>query len=282
MLLPGAINLPSNLNPNLMWTVSIFHDFSFKSTFIFCIFLGILFSGLAGLFPLVWSFRTLAFLFLLLSDSFQNSTGARTHIYQFWLWSSFFMCLIPGNISPWQKTQENRLYKMQLITGLWGATSIVLIFYFFSGSWKLIGIIQQIINNEPNLISQDGLIYHIASEIIRAGAQPIAFNFLDENRYLNPFLGIGVVMIQLFTVTGIFKGRLLPLIGTTLIFFHVSTFLILSITYPPNVYLVSLLFCASPLKHDIKLIKLKRRFGLFVNIFNRVIGINLKLNRKQF
>ncbi len=192
--------------------------------------------------------RLLFILFLLFEIQF-NSVGAPTHLYQFWLWSSLALALMPKI-----HHDENSTH---LFWGIRTSVSIILLMYFFSGYWKVFGAIQQMLSGEPHLFSPDGLVYHMYSEVIRAGAKPLLMPFLMENRFINPALSFGVVFIQLAALIGIFKLNWHRQIGIGLLVFHIGTAFILDITYPTNFLLVLWCFIMSPFQNQVYPVVLK-------------------------
>ena len=198
---------------------------------------------MAGSWPRQQSFRILVFIALFLTNAVTNSAGATTHLYQFWLWSAFVLATVPGQFP---RVTEHR-FRQNLIWGWWGAQSIVLMFYGLSGFWKTEGLIEQLFKGEPNLLSNSGISYHLASEMIRTGSQPLLGRWLLQFQSFSPLLAIGVIVLQLSCFAAIFRpGWLTRALGIGLILFHVGTYLFLAITYPTNVVLVGILLATSP------------------------------------
>ena len=183
--------------------------------------------------------RRILFLFFFLFEIQFNHVGASTHLFQFWLWSSLALALVP-NLTSSEASSE------QLKQGIRTSISIILLMYFFSGFWKLIGVVQQMLAGEPHFFSSQGLLYHIYSEIIRAGAKPMLLPFLSEHTFINPILSITVVALQLSCLVGIFKTSWHRPLGIGILLFHVGTALILDITYPTNFLLVMWCLILSP------------------------------------
>ena len=203
------------------------------------VFIVLALSVFCALKPFKSMLRRILFLVFFLFEIQFNQVGAATHLYQFWLWSALSLALIP-NLDNSEKSEQH------LNLGIRTSISIVLLMYFFSGFWKLIGVFQQLIAGEPHFFSSQGLLYHMYSEIIRAGAKPLLLPFLSEHTYLNPILSISVVALQLACVIGIFKTKWHRPLGFGILLFHVGTALILDITYPTNFLLVMWCLILSP------------------------------------
>lgn len=202
---------------------------------------------LVGLFlvksPKNQTLRVLLFFCFLIFEEQINSIGAKTHLFQFWLWSSLGLALVPT-----LKKQEIEFKIKNLELGIWAAGSIILCMYFLSGLWKLIGVFIQLLANEPHLLTRDGLTYHVYSEVLRANANPIAMNFLKSQSWINPILSLGVIFIQIGAILGVFNLKFWKPLGFFLLSFHFGTLLILDITYPTNFLLVGIVFLLNPLR----------------------------------
>lgn len=185
-----------------------------------------------------WLRKILFFIFLIFEIQF-NDVGAATHLYEFWLWSSLALALMP-KLNTSAKSSEH------LTLGIKTCISIILLLYFLSGFWKTYGAFEQILAGEPHLFTSEGLLFHMYSEIIRAGAKPLLLNFLSTHSFLNPILSVSVVVLQLSCVIGIFKTHWHRYLGFGLLLFHAGTALILDITYPTNFLLVTWGLILSP------------------------------------
>lgn len=214
----------------------------------------------AALYPLKWWTRALAFVFVFLFNAYNSSFGGVTHLYQFWLWCSFVLALMP-TVCGLEK-RSNR----QLLLNSWLATQCMcLLFYSMSGFWKIYGAFVQFLAGEPTVFSPSGLGYHVASEIIRAGMNPLLGRLFIEHPWLSPPFAIPVALFQFASVFVIFKFKWHRLWGVGLICFHLGTFLILAITYPTNFFLVGLLFLASPFVDGE--LKVKKQLYRFKKLF---------------
>ena len=232
------------LTPSFRWPLGIFDGTPLPTVQIFCCLILILVCCLAGIWPRSQSFRILVFVALFLMNAVANSAGATTHLYQFWLWSAFIMATVPGRS---KKITERRFY-YYLMLGWWGAQAIVLMFYGLSGFWKTVGLFEQIFKGEPNLLSASGLSYHLASEMLRTGSQPLLGPWLLKFQWFSPVLAIAVIVLQLSCLAALFRGGWLRrAVGIGLILFHIGTYLFLAITYPTNVVLVGVLLATNSL-----------------------------------
>lgn len=185
--------------------------------------------------------RIFVFISLLLYTAVTISSGALTHLYQFWMWSSFLLAWSPS-IKDDSPAELKNIYCL-----MWsGAQSIVLLMYGLSGLWKVIGFIAQLSRGETGIFSPHGLSYHYASEVIRAGANPLLGSWLLNHGHWQPLMSIAVVLLQLFCFVGIFNKALRHYLGFALICFHLSTYFFLSINYPTNFALIPVLFLMLP------------------------------------
>lgn len=240
-------NLPKHFSPPLLWQVSFLSVFPFKEIFLISILFVLFFCLCTILLPGSAFWRRALFVALFCFEGLNSSIGGRTHLFQFWLWSCFFLALMPDI----KKIPSPRKQFLNLVYGWYSVIIIILIFYGLAGFWKLIGFFQQFFLGEPQIFSPKGLLYHIASEKIRSGANPMAFELLAQHLWLNPLLELAAVTLQCSCFLAIFFCGSQRFIGLLLIIFHLATYFILSITYPTNLLLVGLTICNSPFKKTI-------------------------------
>ena len=205
--------------------------------------LAMLFSFAAAMRPKFQIFRIFFSIFFFLFNALANSEGGLTHLWQFWLWSSVVLAFLP-TIDFKNNRATKRVEKLIYLNGWWSAQALVLMFYFLSGFWKLVGFVVQFAAGEPNFLSADGLKYHLASEIIRAGADPLFKRFIFHQSILSPILALSALCLQLFCLPCIFIARFRPWAGIGLLFFHIGTSVFLGISYPTNFFLLGVLFVA--------------------------------------
>ncbi len=195
----------------------------------------------AALKPTSQSLRLLFVLSLFFFNALANSGGGLTHLWEFWLWSSVVLALLPTIVIK-NDIPTKRVEKLIYLNGWWSAQAIVLLFYFLSGFWKLVGLIGQLRAGEPNFLSTDGLKYHLASEVIRAGANPLFKSIIYNQPLLSSLMAFGALVLQLSCLPIIFKVKMRPWVGMGLLFFHIGTSVFLGISYPTNFFLLGILF----------------------------------------
>ncbi len=234
-------NFQSDFKPIYFNVASIFTGLNYRQSLLYSSVILIFCCFLAAM-KVRWRLPKIAVsLSLLLYAAVTNSAGGLTHLYQFWFWSSVMLIWAPSI-----KDHSNDDTKKFYLVSWWGAQSIVLLMYGLSGMWKCIGFFVQILQNQTGIFMTSGLSYHLASEIIRAGANPVLGQWLLENPDLQPMLAIPTAVIQLSCFVGIFKTQLRPYLGLALIVFHLGTFFFLAINYPTNFALIPILFLLVP------------------------------------
>lgn len=239
LALPWSIE--TGLYPELRWPLGVFTGTDIGLVLLITALLLMASAAWAGCQPLHQIPRVCVFLSLFLMNAAINSRGATTHLYQFWLWSSFMLALIPSSASLSPRERARNLW-----VGWSSAQSMVLLFYGLSGLWKLIGVLIQWWNNEPHFLGYGGIAYHLASEKLRADSRPILGDFLLNHPGWSPVFATAVMGLQLLCWVGIVRPDWRRPLGLGLIGFHLSTYLGLSITYPPNVFLVGMLLATNP------------------------------------
>lgn len=224
-------------------------DWNSKNYGILLLFILVIFCFIAQSRPLESLWRRVCFLLLLMFEMHYNKVGAVTHLFQFWLWSAFILALMP----PYQQHSEKDWFTDHLRKAVQYSIGMILSFYFLSGLWKLIGVFIQLIHGEPHFFTTNGLVYHLYSEILRAGANPLLKNLILQHREFNIFLSVSAVSIQIFAISGIFKTHYHRRIGYLLLAFHLGTAAALDITYPTNIILVIWALVLSPFNNSIRL-----------------------------
>ena len=186
-------------------------------------------------------YRVSIFLLTLCFESFYNSNGLKTNLFVFWFWSIFALALLPTTSL---KTEIKKFYYYSW--SIWLQQSIVLTLYFLSGFWKFTGMVSQEILNQDSILSNKGLTYHLASEIIRTQNYPILRNLILAETALNPLMMVSVLLFQLSSVYFIFKPKHIKLYGLMSLAFHFGSYFALSISYPTNLVLGICLFLNDP------------------------------------
>ncbi len=234
-------NFRADFKPVYLSVATLFTGLEYRLALLYSSLLLIGFCFIAAL-KVTWRWPKVAVSLALLNfAAVTNSTGGLTHLYQFWLWSSLMLIW-----APTIKKNSSEDDQKQYLASWWGAQSIVLLMYGISGMWKCIGFIVQIFQNQTGIFMPSGLSYHLASEIIRAGADPILGTWLLAHPNLQPLLAIPTALIQLSCFVGIFNAGLRPYLAVALILFHLGTYFFLAINYPTNFALIPILFLLVP------------------------------------
>lgn len=180
-----------------------------------------------------------------------NRIGAPMHTFQFWLWPTFILALIPAAT----KFEPDYWVSQHLKPAIQFAIGIVLLFYGLSGFWKVYGIIVDLFTGVPHLLTTDGLIYQIYSLKIKFGAKTALADFLIQNKSFNIPIILSVVLIQLSCLVGLFNTSLHNKLGWLLLLFHIGGALLLAIPYPTNVLLIFVTLLTSPFGKESQLLK---------------------------
>lgn len=199
--------------------------------------------------------RTLVFISVLLVNAIDSSYGHVEHAYYGWLTTTFIFIFLPDI----KKADDYLNRKKQVLSIIFLAQFSSIICYAMAGIWKARYLFENLYqgDNEKILYS---LSNPIAFQHIRYGIEMNQFSlFLINHLYFSTSLFIVLVCIQLLSPIIIFFGRLHVLFALVIFIFHLSSEIILKISFRPQMYLILLLFLFSPFKQPFFKINISKR-----------------------
>jgi predicted DCC family thiol-disulfide oxidoreductase YuxK len=194
---------------------------------------------LTVMFPFSFLLRLCSFLSVFFFAAFQNSFGAFFHSIHFLVFVSFAFLFLPTTRSV--RKQTTRQTSMKLVSIFWFVQFSLLYFYTIAGIWKVYGTGLAIFWSETMMRT-------VVSRAIGNGGQPIiAEQMVASNMMGSQLFYLVNLAIQLFSFFVFFRPALHKIYGFALCAFHLGTYLLLHITFPPHIIVWGLFFIMSPL-----------------------------------
>lgn len=192
-------------------------------------------------------FRCFCFVGFFFTVTYVNSFGKINHGFHAWLFVAFIYCFLPN----WSTTKNGKsppsiTHRQQLLTILFAAQAMVMLFYSMSGAWKIYTAINQIQAGQIHAFHPYALAYLTADRLLQTSTPTMLGAQIIEYPILGWPLHISAIYIELFAVVAAFRPTLHRLWGILLVLFHFGTILILSIGFTQNMLLIGLLLIMSP------------------------------------
>ena len=190
--------------------------------------------------------KLLVFVAFLLTASFRTSfgLGSINHGNHYWLWLAFCFCFLPSGGREDLRTSMASRYRFLLT--FWFAQALILLFYSMSGFWKLAAGIEALVLGEFSGFHPDALAQITAWKMLQTGDESL----LGPTLMAYPWVGwpahLWVIYVELVAFIVLFRPALHRLWGAMLVAFHIGTFLLLNISFPKHVLVLTLLFVWSP------------------------------------
>lgn len=201
-------------------------------------------SFLAIAFPQRRVSRLLAFLGLFLSAALHNSFGKIDHGHHTWIYVSLIFIFLPeGEEAAIARSISARQRYLLVFAG---AQASFLMTYSLAGFWKLYAGIEQALAGEVGVLSLDGFAYLTADRLLQTSSESVLGPLVIAHPWFSGPLMIAGIYFELFALVAVFRPSLLRLWGVMIVTFHLSTLLILTIRFLPNVLLAAILLIAAP------------------------------------
>ncbi len=181
--------------------------------------------------------RILFFVGFFFNVALDNSFGKLNHGLYLPLMLSFFLSLIPSELS------KNREEKTVLIIAT--AQFSLLLVYTLTGFWKIFWGVIEFFTKEVSLFSPLSFRNTIIYQFDLTGKTTVGEWFL-EHYILGYLVYLFVIYIEFFSITIFFKGNLLKIWGILLVLIHMGINLILGVNFSQNIIVIGLLLVYSP------------------------------------
>jgi hypothetical protein len=136
--------------------------------------------------------------------------------------------------------------RQKFLLVFWGCQAIVALTYSMAGIGKLVGGIRQFLLGQSFIFQPNAPALHIADRLLATGStSPLGPWAVDHYIFVWPFF-VGVVYLLLFSFPAVFRPNIHRVWGLGLILFHIGNFVFINIGFSAHIYLISLIFLASP------------------------------------
>jgi hypothetical protein len=187
--------------------------------------------------------RILSFISIILYQSILLSFGGTVHQTYPFLYITFLFLFLPDFSKTSFKHTENRKKTILLFLG---AQAFFLLFYSMSGIEKIIEAVFQTLNGEVSILHPTGMSMLLSDWSIFTLKEPIFIHYILNFPLLGWLGMIGVVYLETFALSILFKPELQKIWGVGLILFHVSTIYAMNVAFFPFLLLINALLLSSP------------------------------------
>lgn len=199
---------------------------------------GLLFALGAVVAPGIFAWRLGAFLHLLLHVAIRNSYGSINHGTHVLLLVSFALLFLPNRR---RGQRDERCNVRSSLTVLWLAQSVLLLTYTLSGVWK-------IWYGRLELFSSDALTRILLERLLaEADDIPLLLPYVAQHSLLAQAMWLGTLYIELFALLVVFRPHLHRPLGIVFMLFHVTSDLLMNISFPNHFVLLGIFLVLSPL-----------------------------------
>ncbi|WP_419943908.1 DCC1-like thiol-disulfide oxidoreductase family protein [Candidatus Poriferisodalis sp.] len=228
---PTAPLWPIRLAEQLVGTAWLRHELALMAA-------GLLFALGAAASPRIFVLRFGAFLHLMLHVAILNSYGSINHGVHVLLLVGFALLFLPGRRSDRRHERNN---VRPCLVALWMAQSVILLSYTLSGIWKIwYGRLELFASDALTRILLDRLLAE-ADEI------PMLLPFVAQRDWLAQSMWWMTLYIEIFAMLVVFRPHLHRPIGAVLMLFHITSDLLMNISFSLNIVMVGLFLLLSPL-----------------------------------
>ena len=255
---PTAPLWPIRLLEQIIGTAWLRHELALMAA-------GLLFAIGAAVSPRMFVLRFGAFLHLMLHVAIRNSYGSINHGVHVLLLVGFALLFLPGRRSD-QRPERNNV--RSCLTALWMAQSVILLSYTLSGVWK-------IWYGRLELFSSDALTRILLDRLLaEADEIPLLLPFVAQRDWLSQSMWLMTLYIEIFALLVVFRPHLHRPIGAVLMLFHITSDLLMNISFSLNIVMVGLFLLLSPLAPD--------RFSLSGTVRSLpIVGIPFRVMRRR-
>ena len=194
--------------------------------------------------------RILVFLAFLSASAFRSSfgLGSINHGNHYWLWTGFCFCFLPSGGRAELGSSLAGRHRYLLVFSF--AQGLILLFYTMSGFWKAAAGVEALILGRIGTFHPEALATIVAAKMIQLDRPTLLGPWLTENAWAGWPVYLFVVYIELFALWVWFRPSLHRLFGLALACFHIGTFLLLGISFPKHVLILTILLIWSPFLPD--------------------------------
>ena len=194
--------------------------------------------------------RVLVFLGFLSASAFRSSfgLGSINHGSHYWLWTGFCFCFLPSGDQRKLGGSLASRYRYLLVFSY--TQALILLFYSMSGFWKVAAGIEALIEGRIGAFHPEALATIAAAKMIQIDKPTLLGPWLADNPWAGWPAYMFVVYIELVALFAWLRPSLHRVFGLALACFHIGTFLLLGISFPKHVLILTILLIWSPFLPD--------------------------------
>ena len=202
-------------------------------------------SLLASLLPQFRLVRILSFIALLEFVSLYFSVLQLDVDWYTMLLVSFMLIFLPNK---WGKTHLlSVIFRQKFLLVFWGCQAVVALTYSMAGLGKLVGGVSQFLSGESFILEPKAAALQVADRLITTNSTSLLGPWgVDHYMLIWPFF-LGTIYLLLFSFFAVFRPNTHRIWGLGLILFHIINYLFINIGFSAHIFLLALIFLASPL-----------------------------------
>ena len=240
----GWIERARGAAPSLLWPVTWMRFVGIEVGVVAVHVFSVAAALLAALCPHVRLLRALAWLGFFEAVGFTWSFGKISHSWHAWLWVGLCFVLLPDRALS--AIEARRSDRQGVLTVVWLAQALPLLFYSLTGGWKVVGAIMQAARGETHSFSPDALAIQLARVHLMTGSRSALGGFFIDHALLGWPLYLLAIYLELFALLVAFRPALQRPWAICLITAHIVVYLTMRIDFMSQAFLLALLFFRSP------------------------------------
>jgi predicted DCC family thiol-disulfide oxidoreductase YuxK len=183
--------------------------------------------------------RFLVFLSVFLYVSLISSFGKIDHFMHFVIVASFLFIFLPSS--------KAKSIKGSTLKVFFGVQTFILVAYFLSGSFKVLGAVKQVLSGSASAFSNDSLAINLSKTMMAFDFDYFFTDFLLSHfSYFFSILLVLGYLVELLAVYFLFKRKYHRLYGVVLLLFHAGILLTVGADFIAQMLIVALFFVFSP------------------------------------
>ena len=190
--------------------------------------------------------RVAAFAGILMAVALFNSYGKINHNDHPLILAALVLVFLPGS-SRGKRPSPGAM--RGYCETFWGAQATMLLLYTIAGFMKLLGVLTNLQRGEKTVFHLDGPAMILARDFLRTDKETMIGHFVLDHPVLLAYpLFVATIYLELFAVGAAFRPSLTRIWGGALIAVHLGISLVMEIHFVRWIFLLGLLFLASPFR----------------------------------
>lgn len=194
--------------------------------------------------------RILVFFAFLWASAFRSSfgLGSINHGNHYWLWTGFCFCFLPSGDQNALRCSLSERHRYLLVFSY--TQGLILLFYSMSGFWKVAAGVEALLLDRIGTFHPHALATIAAAKMLQTDQPSLLGPWLADHPLAGWPVYLFVVYIELVALWAWLRPSLHRLFGVALACFHIGTFMLLGISFPKHVLILTILLIWSPFLPD--------------------------------